>query len=414
VGVDTLGIGQLSNDSLLAKNYINNARALLLESSKFDESIIEADKALQLLAPFSEQVPEKLGEAYHIKALALKKLSRTKEAEQEYLNSINLIEGLSDLKSQTSLASCLNDLADIYIRTNRQEEGSRLLKKSVKIRESIFPLYQQEVVNGRYNLAMFYFRNSKPLEARDILEQIITGFRGSPKPDSTKILINVYRIYGIIYGQIGNYPKALLMHQREVELSENLYSSSSMEYGHSINNLGVVYRHLRQYDKALDCYFKSLEIKLKNASDEKSANIAIAYGNIGVIYLEKEDYEEAVKYIEKTLNIYENIKDGDFAAEMAFQNDNLGIAFQGKKDYKSAIKRHQKALELLKNANEIHSLDAVIIYYNIGECYFRMGQIDSARQILNLSLNELKNLDASSGEYAEMVLNKLWELSLST
>jgi len=60
-----------------------------------------------------------------------------------------------------------------------------------------------------------------------------------------------------------------------------------------LNNLGLCYMELNEYDRALDLFNKSLEIKKKYNLEKGLAN---TLGNIGITYSKQKNYPQAIKY----------------------------------------------------------------------------------------------------------------------
>ena len=74
----------------------------------------------------------------------------------------------------------------------------------------------------------------------------------------------------------------------------------------SYNNIGVVYRHQGNYNKALEYLNKALDIRVKVLGLEHSKT-AISYRNIGKIYEYQGAYTQALEYQNKALKIFEKI-----------------------------------------------------------------------------------------------------------
>ena len=84
--------------------------------------------------------------------------------------------------------------------------------------------------------------------------------------------------------------------------------------GRSLGNLGVVYRSLGQYDKAIDYHTQALAIAREISDREGEGSIL---GNIGGAYYSLGQYGKAMKYYTQALKIFEEIKSphADWARE---------------------------------------------------------------------------------------------------
>ncbi|MEM3493683.1 MAG: tetratricopeptide repeat protein, partial [Thermoplasmata archaeon] len=72
------------------------------------------------------------------------------------------------------------------------------------------------------------------------------------------------------------------------------------------NNIGVIYNDKGDYEKALEFYTKSLELREKIGD---VWGIAISYNNIGLLYQDKGDYEKALEFLTKSIELAKEIGD---------------------------------------------------------------------------------------------------------
>ena len=66
------------------------------------------------------------------------------------------------------------------------------------------------------------------------------------------------------------------------------------------NNLGIVYKEKKDFDKAFEYYEKSLSIRLEY---KEFIGLAQVYNNLGDAFILKGQYKEAIKILEKALQI---------------------------------------------------------------------------------------------------------------
>jgi tetratricopeptide (TPR) repeat protein len=107
------------------------------------------------------------------------------------------------------------------------------------------------------------------------------------------------------------------------------------------NNLGIIYKNIKQYDKALECYANALKIFEKS---ENKDNIASCLINMGVVEFFKNDYDKSIEYTQNGLGI---AKEADAKLRIHQAYENLAEIYQAKGDY-------QKAFEYLNLFIEIH------------------------------------------------------------
>ncbi|MBO6514929.1 MAG: tetratricopeptide repeat protein [Bacteroidia bacterium] len=83
-------------------------------------------------------------------------------------------------------------------------------------------------------------------------------------------------------------------------------SEDSVNIARSLTNLGLVYRFMEKYPKALEYFFQSLEIKKRLGSKK---DIGVAYQNIGVAFAILGEYTQAEEYLNNSLQLYEEAGD---------------------------------------------------------------------------------------------------------
>ena len=146
-----------------------------------------------------------------------------------------------------------------------------------------------------------------------------------------------------------NYDAAIECYNKAIELDPN----NAKAY----NNLGLAYRvGKKDYDKAIDYYNNAIEL---------DHNYAAAYNNLGVAYrVGRKDYDKAIECYNKAIELNPNY---------AKAYNNLGLAYKaGKKDYDKAIECYNKAIELNPNYAKA--------YNNLGAAYARQGNLEKAAE----------------------------------
>jgi signal transduction histidine kinase len=210
-----------------------------------------------------------------------------------------------------------------------------------------------------------------------------------------------YEVMGILYDNIGDYPKALEFHFKGLRVAESLNNKAGMLY--QLINIGVTYSNLNEYKKALDYDYRALAIakELKSIDDINSI-----CGNIGADYMEMKNYAMALKYynmvrakfIERRdttgiINTYGNLGMvynalGDVSLSNGLQPENIS-------DYDTAILYYKKALDI----NEIagNKLTKSILLASLGSLYGNKKAYEQAKKTLLQSLNLSKEFNDLHG-----------------
>ena len=198
----------------------------------------------------------------------------------------------------------------------------------------------------------------------------------------------ILNILGVSYRDIGDYNKAIEYHEKALEIRINALGENQPEL---YNNLGISYDGLGDYNKAIEYHEKALEIGI-NTLGENHLDVASYYNNLGTVYNSLGDYNKAIEYHEKALEIRINTLGGDHP-DVADSYNNLGISYDGLGDYNKAIEYHEKALEIRINTLGDDHLGVVNSYNNLGVAYNSLGDYNKAieyhEKALEIRINTL-------------------------
>ncbi|RPH34273.1 MAG: response regulator [Bacteroidales bacterium] len=247
-------------------------------------------------------------------------------------------------------------------------------------------------------------------------------------------LIEINRIYALIYTKIGDFKKAIEYSEKTFTLVEKLNQQNKLadivretgniyysfrEYGialdfyqksltscqakndqvgmsKALNNIGQVYIDLGQYSKALDFLNRSLEIKSKY---DNKLSYTITQHNIGIIYFRQKDYSKAISYFTQSNRNYTKI---NYIAGITDSYQFLGQSYLKIKQYKFAEESLLEAEKLAEKA-QIRTL-LVTIYLSLSELYAETNRFNEAYIALS------KNKALSDSLYSDEKRNLLIEL----
>ena len=102
---------------------------------------------------------------------------------------------------------------------------------------------QNLTIKETFDLAVQNHQNNKLNVAHDLYNQVL-----KIDPGNVSTLNNL----GIIFKKLGEYQKAKGCYEKAIAINPN--------YADAHNNLGGVFKELREYQKAKECFEKALEI----------------------------------------------------------------------------------------------------------------------------------------------------------
>jgi tetratricopeptide (TPR) repeat protein len=115
-----------------------------------------------------------------------------------------------------------------------------------------------------------------------------------------------------------------------------------------LNDLGILYADLKNYDKALECYEESLALKRESGWNWGEGNTLT---NLGGLYSQRDDYAKAIDYYEQAINAYKKTNSRGEAARVLID---LGRVYAKAGQTSKAMETVEKSLT---QSREIKDLD---------------------------------------------------------
>ena len=171
-----------------------------------------------------------------------------------------------------------------------------------------------------------------------------------------------------IYLRRNQYPEAILLYQRGIELLE-----TDKDKAICWNGLGNVYRCLSDYNNALAAYKKASELDPDTAGmrdgtgisqNESTPKSARSWNELGEAFFKTGSYKEATTAFKKAIET-----DGHFG--WAYSNLAHVLSFQG--NHAEAIPLYKTSLEMLKDDK-----DKAISLNRLGNAYRKLNDYDKA------------------------------------
>ena len=161
-----------------------------------------------------------------------------------------------------------------------------------------------------------------------------------------------------------------------------------------LSDLGTIFYHLGELDKALEYFEKVLK---QDEELGRKEGIAADFGNIGVVYQTKGGLDKALEYYDKALKLYEELGNkGGIATDLG----NIGIVYGIKGELDKALEYLGKALKL--NAELGRKEGIATDLGNIGIVYGVRGELDKAQEYYEKALKRNEELGRKEGIAADL------------
>ncbi|MCL1807856.1 MAG: tetratricopeptide repeat protein [Oscillospiraceae bacterium] len=190
---------------------------------------------------------------------------------------------------------------------------------------------------------------------------------------------NTANSYGNIagfYDNQGDYPTALEWHQKALIIREKVLGTKHPDTATTYNNIAGVYYHQGDYPKALKWYMKALHIDEKVLGKEHP-DTATTYNNIASVYDNLKDYPKALDWYQKALIIKEKVH-GKEHPDTAITYNNIAFTCANQGNYPAAIEWYQKALPIYEKVMGKEHPDTATTYNNIAGVYYEQGDYPMA------------------------------------
>ncbi|MFM7878064.1 MAG: tetratricopeptide repeat protein, partial [Microcystis panniformis] len=193
----------------------------------------------------------------------------------------------------------------------------------------------------------------------------------------------VLSLLGISYKNLGEYSKAITIHQQHYDFSKkNGHQDGTAS---SLGNLGLCYYLQGNYQQAIDCHQECLEIQ-ENISD--SQGMAGTLGNLGICYRVMGELKTAIFFHEMHCEFAE--KNSDYRG-VAIALGNIGNCYANLGEYTQAIIYHQKSFLMLDKIGD--KAGSALACTNTGNCYRSLGKYEKAIICHEVALRMAQKID---------------------
>lgn len=271
----------------------------------------------------------------------------------------------SKLKNTKETRNLLSDIAFQYYNFDVQEDFNNsskiLLKNSIAASDSIN-------LGKAYICRAFNYKKSGKLDSSFVF--FLKAEKLYFKLDNEEVnLANVYLNKGVVQFMASDFLGAELSLTRAYSIYKDSDYKNNL-FG-TLNQLGLTYNELKEYDKAIFYHTKALEtVRKYNLQDEQHQE-AVCYNNLGYLYIKQKKYKEAIASFKEGLKDKQILKDDPDLYSLLI--DNLAYSRLQSSNYDELPKLFFDALAIRLKIND----PSVIVgsYIHISEYYQKKGDI---------------------------------------
>jgi signal transduction histidine kinase/Tfp pilus assembly protein PilF len=265
------------------------------------------------------------------------------------------------------IAQSLYNMGGLLIYMGKYDEALKYAQELLEI--NLFLNNKIDIANSYGYLGFLYQNlNKLPESLNFCLKELKLKEELNDKKDFDKFLANI----GIIYFKMKKLNKSEEYYKKALQINEQ--QKNIKEMAKNLSNLGNIFYESKQYPKALDYYHKSLELTESNNFKNNispSETVAFSLGkavllnNLGLVYKHLGDYRKALNYCSWSVSIKEELgeKSNIFYPLTSLAEINLKLH-----NYADALILLDRSLKIAKENNNQQQMK---------EAYFLMYEVNS-------------------------------------
>ncbi|MBI1224159.1 MAG: tetratricopeptide repeat protein [Bacteroidetes bacterium] len=279
---------------------------------------------------------------------------------------------LSAQGNELALARKYETVADSFSKIPVNAKAILYRKKALNIYQNQRPLQFDKIAASFRSIGIYYRREGNFEQGEFNLKRSVEVAEKHLEPNHPE-LAKAYNSYGIYLLTTGKYRQALVYLHKSLEINQRMNLPGVAD---NLNNIGIVYENMGDYDAAFNHYHQAMRYNIKQLG---LFNIATAnnYINLGTACLRLDRYNEAQSFFDTTLLVYNKLLPKDHPEFAALYN-NLGAVANTRGDYRTAIVNFEKALKITEKNLGVNHPDVANIYANTGILLLDKGDINKA------------------------------------
>jgi tetratricopeptide (TPR) repeat protein len=294
-------------------------------------------------------------------------LIKTTEPKNDAIIALDLAKKANDYKIQIE---ALNQISGVNFRENKYEEA--LVNDSDALALAI----KNDDALGQVTTYKSIGRNLKSLgRIEEAIQKTVLAKDIAVAENLTQEYANVNNALGVLYRVNGEFEKSLEVFNDALKQTKNTRVLALIYM-----NKGNTLSELMRLDEAADNYFAGLKIN-ENINDEKGR--LQSYNNLSVLFKKAKRYEKAIYYAKQSLEIS---KKNGVKNSMAVSYDNLANFYDLTNKSDSIVWYRKEAIKLFDEVNDEKNLARC--HHNLGHYYMLHNNLSEAKKYLNKALEK--------------------------
>lgn len=307
--------------------------------------------------------------------------------------------------------SSLNGIGEVYLALQEPDQALKFFQQALNLIQEMSKASNTPLVEEAYTLQWIgssYEQKAQFDRALVVLSQAQKIFQNLSNSNSSSDLNNSLKLVlthqGSVSFKLGKYLQALEFYQKSLPLYRQ--GSDKIGEAQTLNNIGVIYAHLNQYQNALNSYEQALAI-VRTLCCYRGDEAAIL-NNLSSLYFSLNQPEQALDFAQKATVIYQHLQ-GQQDTELEprkieLLEDTLGqVSFDPLWLQQNLAK--PAALNNLGDVTVIFKSGEAVNFNNFGFIYLRQNNYEQAKIFFEKALSTYQDLGNTWGQ--ALTLNNL-------
>jgi tetratricopeptide (TPR) repeat protein len=266
---------------------------------------------------------------------------RYEEAESLYQQALVSQEKLGS--DHPTIASILNNLADLYGAQGKYAEAELLYRRALEIREKALGPEHPDTARSLNYLANLYNSQGKYEQAEPLYQRALATYERVLEPDHPDTLAILNNLAALYQAQ-GKYEQAEPLYQRALATCERVLGPDHPNTLSNLNNLAALYQAQGKYAEAEPLYQRALATCERVLGPDHPNTLAIL-NNLAILYVDQGKYAEAEPLYQRALATCERVLGPDHP-NTARSLSNLANLYADQGKYAEAEPLLQRALTI--------------------------------------------------------------------
>ena len=280
---------------------LNHKGGLLLEQSRFAESLEYREKALRIRTELFGEKHASVAACCNNIANIYYAMSDMEKAKEYAQKAVFIYQNVDDCIA-SEYASALNTLGGVSLAVGEMDFAATLFDDAIKIcneNYGEFNVHSATALNDKGVVLDYIGKSGNAIDCYRRAIQIYNKVYGAEHPTVATLYDNL----GDSYKKTGQLDSAMVYMSKSLDMRLNLFGEFHEDVAVSLNNLGSFCSSMKMYDLAIDFYGKCLTI-WETILGKNHERFATTIGNLGVLYYRQNNYSMALTCFEDALSYY--------------------------------------------------------------------------------------------------------------